>query len=313
MPKSRGEPVATCPLKPLWAQTTRTLVRITLFEECGTDFVVQEPAVDLADVVEAGGTHGVDLPADRPDACLDLGHLADLTVDAGMDDRVVEQSALGAESFEQQAGRRHFLVEQHALVGQARGRTQHGHGRLALGEYAPKVLGEVQQLALAESAPPIRAVQRVHLPDQPPTALACLAFGDVVSLDVDDEFVAAQGVVGPRVIERGLLRDLEEFLVVRLVDGQQSCRDAPARFGVGRGADVQALGGEFARLGGDASRSPLDVIQRRRNELVVGASGEEPGQRDYGRRSLASQGADARSAVERFGQRAAVEGWLAVA
>ena len=103
-----------------------------------------------------------------------------------------------------------------------------------------------------------------------------------MSLDVYDEFVSAQGVFGRRIVERGFSWDHEEFLAVRLVNGQQSCRDAPARFRIRGGADIQALRGGFARLGGEPSRSPLDVIQRRRNEFVVSAPSEEAGQSDSG-------------------------------
>lgn len=103
-----------------------------------------------------------------------------------------------------------------------------------------------------------------------------------MSLDVDDEFVTAQGVIGCRRIEGGFVRNDEELFVVRPVDREQTCRDAPPRFGVRRGADVQAISGGFACLGGDASRSALDVIQRWRNELVVGAPGEEPWQSRLG-------------------------------
>jgi hypothetical protein len=215
-----------------------------------SDFVVEVPTVDRADVTERGCPEGVHLPANGPDAGLDLRHLRDLAVDAGVDDRVVEQTIFRTQPFEQESRARHLLVEEHALLGQSGRRAQHRDCGVAVEEDASHVLRQIECLSRRQPVPPVGTVERVQLADELAVRFACGAIGEVVGLYIDDQLVAAERFVSCVAVERGTLGNVEEFVAVRLVHGEESGRDPATGFDVRTGRCAKARAGMLDGDGG---------------------------------------------------------------
>ena len=181
-------------------------------------FVIKPPGGALREVHALHMTDCVDLPTRGVMAVALLHHRVELALHVGVHDTVVEHAPLGAQTVEEIAGARHLGVPQHSRVFEPGCRGEHRNGGLALEVNAAQILGQRVRLPAVESLPPIGHQGAIGC-EQALSPGARAAVCDVMGLDVDHEFVAAERLRGGLGVEGGLARHsvivVPELLVQR--------------------------------------------------------------------------------------------------
>ena len=99
-----------------------------------------------------------------------------------------------------------LVVEQHAPLGDAGIRREHGDVDVGLEEHAAQVLGEVVGGHAVDAVPPVRREVAVHLHRRCLERHVVGARRDVVRLHVDEELVATERGLRGVGVERGVGR-----------------------------------------------------------------------------------------------------------
>ena len=192
---------------------------------------------------------------------------------------MVEESPGAGEPVDHLAGSRELVVEQHASLGDAGIRREHGDVDVGLEEHAPQVLGEVVDGHAVDAVPPARREVAVHLQRRLLERQVVGAAGDVVRLHVDEEVVAAERGLRGVDVECSLRRHAVVLVAELGVEREQSRGGTDPARGVQRLRPRQRRRAGLHLLGDTRADTPVAGGEGERRVLVGAAALEQDRER----------------------------------